>query len=94
MAARRRPRPTSPPARSSDGLRARAIHSRAVSALLALGLLLGTATAASAQVFLASRPHPFATVSHREVEQHEVAVEIEDDRVRDVEVRVGRSRAG
>ncbi len=36
----------------------------------------------------------FATVSHREVEHHEVAVDIEDDRVRDVEVRVGRSRAG
>jgi hypothetical protein len=36
----------------------------------------------------------FATVSHREAEHHEVAVDIEDDRVRDVEVRVGRSRAG
>jgi hypothetical protein len=34
-----------------------------------------------------------ATVSHREVEHHEVVVEIEDDRVRDVEWRVGRSRA-
>jgi hypothetical protein len=34
-----------------------------------------------------------ATVSHREAEQHEVVVEIEDDRVRDVEARVGRSRA-
>jgi hypothetical protein len=33
-----------------------------------------------------------ATVSHRDVEQHEVVVEIEDDRVRDVEWRVGRSR--
>jgi len=33
-----------------------------------------------------------ATVSHREVEHHEVIVEIEDDRVRDVESRVGRSR--
>jgi hypothetical protein len=31
-----------------------------------------------------------ATVSHRELEQHEVVVEIEDDRVRDVEARVGR----
>jgi hypothetical protein len=35
-----------------------------------------------------------ATVSHREVEHHEVVVEIEDDRVRDVEWRVGRSRTG
>jgi hypothetical protein len=35
----------------------------------------------------------FATVSHREIEHHEVVVEIEDDRVRDVEARVGRSRA-
>jgi hypothetical protein len=34
-----------------------------------------------------------ATVSHREIEHHEVVVEIEDDRVRDVEARVGRSRA-
>jgi hypothetical protein len=34
-----------------------------------------------------------ATVSHREIEQHEVVIEIEDDRVRDVEARVGRSRA-
>jgi hypothetical protein len=34
-----------------------------------------------------------ATVSHREVEHHEVVVEIEDDRVRDVEARVGRARA-
>jgi hypothetical protein len=34
-----------------------------------------------------------ATVSHRELEQHEVVVEIEDDRVRDVEARIGRSRA-
>ena len=34
-----------------------------------------------------------ATVSHREIEHHEVVVEIEDDRVRDVESRVGRSRA-
>ena len=34
-----------------------------------------------------------AAVSHREVEHHEVVVEIEDDRVRDVEWRVGRSRA-
>ena len=35
----------------------------------------------------------FATVSHREVEHHEVVFEIEDDRVRDVEARIGRSRA-
>jgi hypothetical protein len=35
----------------------------------------------------------FATVSHREIEHHEVVVEIEDDRVRDVEARVGRARA-
>ena len=34
-----------------------------------------------------------ATVSHREVEHHEVVFELEDDRVRDVEARVGRSRA-
>jgi len=34
-----------------------------------------------------------AAVSHREVEHHEVVVEIEDDRVRDVEARVGRARA-
>jgi hypothetical protein len=33
-----------------------------------------------------------ATVSHREIEHHEVVVEIEDERVRDVESRVGRSR--
>ena len=34
-----------------------------------------------------------ATVSHREIEHHEVVIEIEDDRVRDVEARVGRARA-
>lgn len=34
-----------------------------------------------------------AAVSHREIEHHEVVIEIEDDRVRDVEWRVGRSRA-
>jgi len=34
-----------------------------------------------------------ATVSHRELEHHEVAIEIENDRVRDVEWRVGRTRA-
>ncbi len=34
-----------------------------------------------------------ATVSHREIEHHEIVVDIEDDRVRDVEARVGRSRA-
>jgi hypothetical protein len=34
-----------------------------------------------------------ATISHREVEHHEVAIEIENDRVRDVEWRVGRTRA-
>ena len=34
-----------------------------------------------------------ATVSHREIEHHEVVVDIEDDRVRDVEARVGRARA-
>lgn len=33
-----------------------------------------------------------ATVSHREIEHHEVVIEIEDERVRDVESRVGRSR--
>jgi hypothetical protein len=33
------------------------------------------------------------TVTHREIEHHEVVVEIEDDRVREVEARVGRSRA-
>ena len=33
-----------------------------------------------------------ATVSHREIEQHEIVIEIEDDRVRDVESRVSRSR--
>ena len=35
----------------------------------------------------------FATVSHREIESHEVIVELEDGRVHDVESRVGRSRA-
>ena len=35
----------------------------------------------------------FATVSHREIEHHEAVIEIEDDRVRDIEWRVGRSRA-
>ncbi len=34
-----------------------------------------------------------ATVSHREIEHHEVVIDIEDDRVRDVEARVGRTRA-
>ena len=34
-----------------------------------------------------------AAVSHREIEHHEVVIEIEDDRVRDVELRVGRARA-
>jgi hypothetical protein len=32
------------------------------------------------------------TVSHREIEHHEVVIEIESERVRDVEARVGRSR--
>jgi hypothetical protein len=35
----------------------------------------------------------FSTIKYREVEHHELVVEIEDDRVRDVEWRVGRSRA-
>jgi hypothetical protein len=35
-----------------------------------------------------------ASSSPSPVKHHEVAVEIENDRVRDVEVRVGRSRAG
>ncbi len=35
----------------------------------------------------------FATVSHREIEHHEAVIELEDDRVRDIEWRVGRSRA-
>jgi hypothetical protein len=34
-----------------------------------------------------------AAVRYREVEHHEVVIELEDDRVRDVEWRVGRSRA-
>jgi hypothetical protein len=34
-----------------------------------------------------------ATVSHREIEHHEVVIDIEDDRVRDVEARIGRARA-
>src|SRR5919106_3536129 len=34
------------------------INSRGLAALLALGLTIGTATAASAQVFLAAKPHP------------------------------------
>jgi hypothetical protein len=34
-----------------------------------------------------------ATVSHREVEHHEVMIAIENDRVRDVEARVSRARA-
>jgi hypothetical protein len=34
-----------------------------------------------------------AAVNHREVEHHEVIVEIENDRVRDVEMRVTRARA-
>ena len=34
-----------------------------------------------------------STVRFREVEHHELVIEIEDDRVRDVELRVGRSRA-
>lgn len=34
-----------------------------------------------------------ATVKHREIEHHEVVIELEDDRVRDVEWRVGRSHA-
>ncbi|MBM3219914.1 MAG: hypothetical protein FJZ38_14765 [Candidatus Rokubacteria bacterium] len=38
------------------------IDSRAVAALLALGLSIGTATAASAQVFLAARPNPEFTI--------------------------------
>jgi hypothetical protein len=114
-------------------------------AALAAALLGGGALPASAQVFLATSPHPdftigplilqaivpqdlgtvqvniswslsvptgrtppkaedltthrrfgfgwLATVSHRDIEHHEVVVEIEDDRVRDVEWRVGRSRA-
>ena len=33
------------------------------------------------------------TVSHRDVEHHEVVIEIDDDRVREVEWRVGRARA-
>ena len=34
-----------------------------------------------------------STVRFREIEHHELVIEIEDDRVRDVELRVGRSRA-
>ena len=34
-----------------------------------------------------------AAVRYREIEHHEVVIEIEDDRVRDLEWRVGRSRA-
>jgi len=34
-----------------------------------------------------------ATVKHREIEHHEVVVEIDGDRVRDVEARVSRARA-
>src|SRR5438093_2698935 len=36
----------------------RTIRSRALAVLLALGLTIGTATAASAQIFLAKDPHP------------------------------------
>jgi hypothetical protein len=35
----------------------------------------------------------FGTVSHREIENHDVVFELEDGCVRDVESRIGRSRA-
>ena len=34
-----------------------------------------------------------SAVRHREIEHHEVVIEVEGDRVRDVEWRVGLSRA-
>jgi hypothetical protein len=35
----------------------------------------------------------FATVSHREIEHHEIVIELDGDRVQDIEARVSRSRA-